>query len=120
MTFSEFEEHIALLERFYAPSNVTIELDDGDDTTKGPYYEILEPVRHEGWSLQNVPTTNSLALAHKWIGEDNFIAPALLDPVLDVDHQHKWVVLKCQAHTAQKFIYSVLMDSTSQFFSLTP
>jgi hypothetical protein len=77
-------------------------------------------MRHEGWSLQNVPTTNSLALAHKWVGEENYLAPALLDTVLDVDHQDKWIVLKCQSYTAEKFIYSILMDSTSQFFSLAP
>ena len=67
-----------------------------------------------------MPSTNGLALAHKWANEPNFIAPVILDPVIDVDHQDKWLILKCESHTSPKFSYSVLLDTTSVFFYLGP
>lgn len=101
-------------------SDFEIESDDGDENSKTTYFELLEPVRHTGWGVQHVPSSSHLVIAHRWTGSHLYSPLTPEERIVDVDHHEKYLVVKIESTTENKFKYRVLIDCTSHAFSIEP
>jgi hypothetical protein len=116
--FSEPCSDLELVQQFYTVSKVVIENDDGE--TSSPNYELLEPIKHTGWGVELVPLSSILVVTHRFVGSDEYMPITPEEKIIEVDHKDKYMVIKIESTTESKFKYTVVMDCTSQHFSIVP
>lgn len=116
MECTEFE----LVLHFYEVSDVVIECNDGDTNAGTLYYELPKPTKHTKWGVELVPSSYSLVVAHRSEGSKEYLPITLEEKIVGVDHEGKFVVIQIQSTTESKFEYTILLDCTSQHFSIVP
>ena len=116
--FGDSSNDLELVQQFYTVSNAVFESDNGE--TSSPYYKLLEPTRHTGWGVELNPLSCNLVITHRFVGSDDYMPITPEEKIIEVDYDDKFVVIKIESTTESKFEYTILMDCTSQHFSIVP
>ena len=117
---SEACNELELVSQFYKVSEVAIDSDDGDMDAGSAFYELLEPTKHTGWGVELVPSSSSLVVTHRFEGSEEYLPITPEEKIVGVDHEGKYVAIRIQSTLESRFKYTVLMDCTSQHFSIVP